>query len=173
MDKVDLYPLDELARLLCPEGDKKAVYQTARRIQNWVTAGLLRPVGQVHGGRGVHRHYDRHELGKAAVLLELHRYQLPIRVLELVAGLFDDAREPDEDPESAKVRGPTPGQRRRQRKLARLMRSDWQRQRQVFLILNHPATGDLQVNVATEAALADGDRSRVVVNLTAILSALA
>lgn len=167
------YTLAELAPLLCPEGDKQEVYQTARRIQNWVTAGLLRPVGQLHGGRGVHRHYDRHELGKAAVLLELHRYQLPIRVLELIAGLFDDARESDEDPESAKVRGPTPGQRRRQRMLARLMRSDWQRQRQVFLILNHPATGDLQVNVATEAALADGDRSRVVVNLTAILSALA
>lgn len=167
------YTLAELAQLLCPEGDAQAVYQTARRIQNWVTAGLLRPVGQVHGGRGVHRHYDRHELGKAAVLLELHRYQLPIRVLELVANLFDDAREPDEDPENAKGRGPTAGQQRQQRKLARLLRSAWQQQRQVFLMLNHPATGDLQATLGTEPALADGDRSRVVVNLAAILSVLA
>lgn len=168
-----VYSLAEFAPLLCPEGDRQAVYQTSRRIQNWVTAGLLWPVGQAHGGRGVHRHYDRHELGKAAVLLELHRYQLPIRVLELVAGLFDDAREPDEDPGDAKRRGPTPGQRRRQKNLRCLLRSAWQQQRQVFLMLNHPATGDLQATLGTEPALADGDRSRVVVNLTAILSAMA
>lgn len=173
MSKTTNYTLAELAPLLCPEGDAQAVYQTARRIQNWVTAGLLRPVGQVHGGRGVHRHYDRHELGKTAALLELHRYHLPIRVLELVAGLFDDARESDEDAENTKVRGPTPGQGRRQQELAGLLQSAWQQKRQVFLILNHPATGDLQVKVDTKAALADVDRSRVVVNLTAILSPLA
>lgn len=168
-----VYSLAELAPLLCPEEGKQAVYQTARRIQNWVTAGLLRPVGQAHGGRGAHRHYDRHELGKAAVLLELHRYHLPIRVLKLVASLFDDAREPDEDPGNAKVRGFTPGQRRQQQNLALPLRSAWQQQRPVFLTLDLAATGELQSILGAEPALAEDARSRVVVNLTAILSALA
>ena len=79
------HTLSELAPLLCPEGDERAVYKTARRIQNWVSARLLRPVEGAHSGRGVHRHFDRHELGKAAVLLELHRYQRPSKVLEIVA----------------------------------------------------------------------------------------
>jgi len=61
------FTLSDLAPLLCPEGDERGVYQTARRIQNWVTARLLHPVGGAHSGRGVHRHFDRHELGKAAV----------------------------------------------------------------------------------------------------------
>ncbi len=97
------HTLAELAPLLCPEGDERAIYQTARRSQNWVTARLLRPVGGAHSGRGVHRRYDRHELGKAAVFLEFHRYQMPAKALELVAGLFDDARELNGDRPSRRV----------------------------------------------------------------------
>ncbi len=76
MSSSTTHTLAELAPLLCPDGDERAIYQTARRVQNWVTAQLLQPVGSAHSGRGVHRQFDRHELGKAAVLLEIHRYQV-------------------------------------------------------------------------------------------------
>ncbi len=166
------YKLSELAPLLCPGGDERAVYETARRIQNWVTAGLLRPVGRVHSGRGVHRRYDRHELGKAAVLLELHRYHMPARVLELVAGLFDDARRPRDDSAISEVRGLTPGQLRKQRELALCLQRAWHKRTLVYLTLHLTNTGDIRAELGTNLALSEGARSMVAVDLTEILSAL-
>ena len=84
------YTLAELAPLLCPDCDEDETYRTSRKIQNWVTAGLISPVASKHAGRGVHRRYDRHELYKARVLLELGHYQVPNAVLSIVANLFDD-----------------------------------------------------------------------------------
>lgn len=166
------YILSELAPLLCPEGDERAVYQTARRIQNWVTARLLRPIGGAHSGRGVHRHYDRHELGKAAVFLELHQYQMPAKALELVAGLFDDAREPNGDFEIKGMRGPSRGQIRKQRDLAKLLRHAWRGRSPVYLTLNLTPASEIRAGFGTNLRLPRGSRSMVVVDLAKILSTL-
>ncbi len=166
------YILSELAPLLCPEGDERAVYQTARRIQNWVTARLLRPIGGAHSGRGVHRHYDRHELGKAAVFLELHQYQMPAKALELVAGLFDDARELKGDFEIKGMRGPSPGQIRQQRELAELLGRAWRAESPVYLTLNLTPASEIRADFGTNPRLPRGSRSMVVVNLTEIFSTL-
>src|SRR5882724_9951008 len=66
---------------------------TARLVQNWVTAGLVRPVPQPRGGRGVHRQFDQAELRKMAVLFELNRHRLPWAILQLAASFFDQLRE--------------------------------------------------------------------------------
>ena len=166
------YVLSEMASLLCPEGDERAVYRTARRIQNWVTARLLRPVGSAHSGRGVHRRYDRHELGKAAVLLELHQYHMPAKVLELVAGLFDDAREPNGDFEIKGMRGPSPGQVRKQRELAKLLRRARRAGSPVYLTLHLTPASEIRAGFGTNLRLPRGSRSMVVVDLTEILCTL-
>ncbi len=166
------FTLSELAPLLCPKGDDREVYQTARRIQNWVTARLLRPIGGAHSGRGVHRHYDRHELGKAAVLLELHRYHMPTKVLELVAGLFDDARGPSQDFEIKGMRGPSPGQIRQQRKLSKFLSLAWRGWNPVYLSLHLTRDGEIRADLGGKLALPKGSRSSVVIDLAEILSTL-
>ena len=166
------HTLAELAPLLCPDGDERAVYQTARRIQNWVTARLLRPVGGAHSGRGVHRRYDRHELGKAAVFLELHQYQMPAKALELVAGLFDDARELNGDFEIKGMRGPSPGQTRRQGEFAKLLRRARRGRSPVYLTLDLTPASEIRAGFGTNLRLPRGSRSMVVVDLAKILSTL-
>lgn len=172
MSSSTTHTLSELAPLLCPDGNERAVYQTARRIQNWVTARLLQPVGGPHSGRGVHRHYDHHELGKAAVLLELHRYQMPTKVLELVAGLFDDAREPSRDFEIKGVRGPSPGQNLQRRSLAKLLRRAWHGGNPIYLTLDLTPASEIRAGFGTKLRLPRGSRSMVVVDLAEILSTL-
>ena len=158
--------------LLWPEGDERAVYRTARRIQNWVTARLLRPIGGAHSGRGVHRQYDRQALGKAAVLLEFHRYHMPAKVLELLAGLYDDARKPSEDFEVKEARGPSPGQKRQQRSLAKLLQHAWRGQGPVYLTLYLTPVSEIRAGFGTNLRLPRGSRSMVVVDLTEILFTL-
>ncbi len=166
------HTLAEMGPLLCPDGDERAVYQTARRIQNWVTARLLQPMGGAYSGRGVHRHFDRHELGKAAVLLELHRYQMPTKVLELVAGLFDDARELSEDFEVKQVRGPSSGQKCQQRSLANLLQGAWRGRKPIYLTLHLAPDGEIRADFGPNLRLPKGSRSVVVVDLAEILSTL-
>ncbi len=172
MNSSTTHTLAEMGALLCPDGDERAVYQTARRIQNWVTARLLQPMGGAYSGRGVHRHFDRHELGKAAVLLELHRYQMPTKVLELVAGLFDDAREPGQDIEIKGLRGPSSGQIRQQRSLAKLLQGAWRGRKPIYLTLHLAPDGEIRANLGGKLALPRGSRSVVVADLAEILSTL-
>jgi len=166
------YTLAQLVDIVCPNEDERVEYRSARRFQNWVTAGLLRPVGDAHRGRGVHRIYDRHEIGKAAVLMELHRYQLPIGVLERVAGLFDDARPFGEGSVVRAVRAPSQGQRRRQRDLARPLERAWQAKAKVRLTLQAISDGDLRVKLGTELTEVEGASSMISIDLTAILTPL-
>ena len=166
------HALAELAPLLCPEGDQREVYKTARRIQNWVTARLLRPIEGAHSGRGVHRHYDRHELGKAAVLLELHQYRMPAKVLDLVADLFNDARELSEAAEVSGARGPSSGRKHQQRSFAKLLKRAWSGRNPVYLTLHLAPDGEIRAGFGTNLQLPRGSHSVVVVNLAAVLSAL-
>jgi len=172
MPELTCYTLAQLVAIVCPNEEKQAAYKSARRIQNWVTAGLLRPAGLTHGGRGVHRTYDHHEIGKAAVLMELHRYHMPIRVLELVAGLFDDARPIEESQFVSAVRPPSAGQRLKQRKLARLLMQAWRSEGPVHLTMHAESEGDIGAELSTEPAKPKGAPSVIWVDLTAILSAV-
>lgn len=166
------FSLGDMARLLCPEGDERAVYQIARRVQNWVTEGLLQPIGDAHSGRGVHRKFDRHELGKVAILLELHQSHLPNKVLDVIARLFDDAREPSEDRRTKGLRPPTPGQIRKQRKLATQLRSAGSGQDPLYLTLYATRARTLEAKFGSGPDLPKGARSAVVINFTEILSNL-
>lgn len=92
MAELETYRLDELTRrLLPPDAKDEEVYRAKRRIQNWVTSGLITPVTPKHEGRGFHRRFDSHELCKAAVLLELVKYRLDAVLMEQVARKFDRA----------------------------------------------------------------------------------
>ena len=88
-----IYSLATAIDLIC-RSDQEAKKLTAQRIQNWVKAGLVRPLPQKMRGRGVHRRFDHHEILKIVSLLELLNFAMPWSVLELVAGIFDDARAP-------------------------------------------------------------------------------
>lgn len=95
----ETYRLDEMVRHLMPQGAKDdEIYRLKRRIQNWVTAGLVVPVTPKHEGRGFHRRFDHHELCKAAVLLELAKYRLSADIMETLARMFDRAH-PDRQQE--------------------------------------------------------------------------
>ena len=84
------YRLDEMVRRLVPQGAKDDdIYRLKRRIQNWVTAGLVVPVTPKHEGRGFHRRFDHQELCKVAVLLELAKYRLSADIMESLARMFD------------------------------------------------------------------------------------
>ena len=172
MTENETYTLAELGPLLCPGGDDRKVYQTTRRIQNWVTARLLRPVGGAHSGRGIHRRYDSHELGKAAVLLELHRYQMPAKVLDLAADLFDDARDVGEGFEISPLRTPSPGQRRQKQRLKELFDSAWRGKVPVYLIMHVTPRDELDARLGSILELPNGARSVVVLDLTEILFTL-
>src|SRR5260221_5829338 len=85
--------LSDVVAALTGLADPVASRSTARLVQNWVTAGLVRPVPQPPGGRGVHRQFDQAEVRKMAVLYELNRHRLPWTILQLAASLFDHLRE--------------------------------------------------------------------------------
>src|SRR5262245_8309662 len=87
------FSLSDVTAALTDPADVAANRSTARLIQNWVTAGLVRPVPQPRGGRGVHRLFDLDELRKMAVLFELNRHRLPWAILQLAGALFDEVRE--------------------------------------------------------------------------------
>ena len=92
MEKPIAYTLSETVERLCPTASQRETYSVQRKVQNWVTAGLVEPIGHKHGGRGTHRKFDDYEIWKIAVLLEFSAYQVPVKIMELVAGLFDDTR---------------------------------------------------------------------------------
>jgi DNA-binding transcriptional MerR regulator len=56
--------------------------QAIRRVRHWTNAGLLHPEDAVHSGTGRHRRYSYDQLYRAAILLELSRFSIPVGVLE-------------------------------------------------------------------------------------------
>jgi hypothetical protein len=92
VEKSIAYTLSETVERLCPTASQRETYSVQRKVQNWVTAGLVEPMGQNLSGRGIHRRFDDHEIWKIAVLLELSAYQVPVKMMKLAGGLFDDSR---------------------------------------------------------------------------------
>jgi hypothetical protein len=81
------YTLADVARIVCPSGAKVEIDRANRQIKHWTTLDLLVPTGVKHTGTGVSRKYSAHEVRKAAILLELNHYHLPVTAI----GDFDTA----------------------------------------------------------------------------------
>ena len=171
MKEAPSYTVAEVAPRLCPGGSERERYQVARKVQNWVTAGLVKPVAGSGEGRGVHRRYDRHEAGKAAVLLELQQYGLPWRTLEIAAGVFDDARDPKTTPRRKGLRSQEPTAQRK--KLSELVRSAFAGRKTVYLKLwKDRATDKFEAHFGQDHRVPPTARSVVSVNITRVLSEL-
>ena len=84
--------LSDLSKKLCSGQSPDELLKASRKIQNWVTDGIVLPVTGKNEGRGVHRRYDQHEACKIAVLFEATRFKLPGVILQELSGLFDDSR---------------------------------------------------------------------------------
>jgi hypothetical protein len=59
-----------------------------RRVRYWSAQGVLKPIGEQHGGSGRHRRYDTEETYLAAVLLRLER---PIGAVSAIADFIREA----------------------------------------------------------------------------------
>jgi hypothetical protein len=150
-------------QLTADEDDR---YRVSRKIQNWVTAGLVRPVGGYGKGRGVHRLFDRHELHKIAVLLELEQYQLPWNVLIRLAGIFD-AHLVRKHPVTRGAADHRVGRRSMPDKLAAVLDQAIAGSAPAYLLMLSGKEG--QVIVSDNLRTAGKSRSAVIVNLTEVL----
>lgn len=165
------YTASTLAESLVPSRSEAELRKLNNLVRNWAAQGLLRPLpGSGGKGKGVHRRYDRWEVYKAAVLLELTRYGLPWSVLARVAGLFDDTR-------------PLPRAIRQTRPQAALAVADKKRSARtdllaaaidghqpVYLILAADASGGFTVEFGKDLTPPAGARSFAVVNVTEVLA---
>lgn len=163
MKKRVTYTLSEAVERLCPAASQKEVSPVSRKIQNWVTAGLVEPLGQKHGGRGAHRQFDRYEIWKIAVLLEIGAYKVPVTVMKLVADIFDDTREEAR----SKIRKNS-RERRRVDKLAKLIDQAKSKDRSIYLRLYRTAEGPAAADLGTSRALRAGALSAIFVDIGAI-----
>jgi len=157
------YTLSEAVERLCPAVSRGEAKSVRRKIQNWVTAGLVEPMGQKHGGRGTHRKFDDYEIWKIAVLLEVCAYQVPVTVMKLVADIFDDTR--------AEARSKIRKNSRRRRALDALAeRMDQARSedRPIYLRLYRNSEGRTTAELGTSSDLRSGSLSAIVVDIGAI-----
>jgi len=74
----DTFTLKEMVRILSPDDDEEARARIARQVRHWTMLDLLTPAGRKHTGTGVSRRYDADEVRKAAILVELNQYHLPV-----------------------------------------------------------------------------------------------
>lgn len=75
------YTLKELATLLSPTRDADAIARLSRQLRHWTNQDLLETVGAKHTGTGTSRRYDPEQARRAAILMELNRYHVPVSVL--------------------------------------------------------------------------------------------
>ena len=129
------YTLATAVPLVCRDSDPDVVKRAAQRIQNWVKAGLIRPVRQKSRGRGVHRRYDHHELLKIVTLTELTKYGLPWDVLQRASGLFDDVRPIEHDDRQVRGRASRPAKPRTYKALRSLFDQAVAGERAVYLLI--------------------------------------
>lgn len=164
------YTASTLAESLVPSRSEAELRKLNNLVRNWAAQGLLRPLPGSGQGKGVHRRYDRQEIYKAAVLLELTRYGLPWSVLARVAGLFDDTR-----PLPRAIRQTRPqaalavADKKRTARLGLLAAAIDERQ-PVYLILAAGPSKDFTVEFGKELTQPKDARSFVVVNMTEVLA---
>ena len=75
------YTLKEAVTILHRSGGEEEATRITRHIRHWTTLDLLVPVGDKHTGTGRSREYPVEEVYRAAVLLELAKWRVPVTVL--------------------------------------------------------------------------------------------
>jgi len=84
------YTLKEAVFALNRSGSAEEASRLTRHIRHWTTMDLLRPEGAKHTGTGRSREYSADTIYRAAVLVELARYRVPITVLADAFSRFTD-----------------------------------------------------------------------------------
>ena len=77
----ETYTLKEMAELLASAFPNEDELKCARKIRHWTSMDLLTTHGKKHTGTGVSREYIFDEIYKAAILMELSRWKVPMPVL--------------------------------------------------------------------------------------------
>lgn len=163
MEKPIAYTLSETVERLSPTAGQRETYSVQRKVQNWVTAGLVEPIGQNLSGRGIHRRFDDYEIWKIAVLLELSAYQVPVTVMRLVADIFDDTR--------AEARSKLRMNSRKRLTLDRfseLMDQAKSGENPIYLRLYRTPEGPATADLGTTSDLSSGSPTAIVMDIGAI-----
>ena len=75
------YTLKEAVTILHRSGGAEEATRITRHIRHWTSLDLLVPVGDKHTGTGRAREYPVEEIYRAAALLELAKWRVPVTVL--------------------------------------------------------------------------------------------
>ncbi len=75
------YTLKETVTILHRSGGAEEANRITRHIRHWTSLDLLVPVGDKHTGTGRAREYPVEEVYRAAALLELAKWRVPVTVL--------------------------------------------------------------------------------------------
>jgi len=75
------YTLKEAVTILHRSGGAEEASRITRHIRHWTSLDLLVPVGDKHTGTGRSREYPVEEIYRAAALLELAKWRVPVTVL--------------------------------------------------------------------------------------------
>ncbi len=75
------YTLKEAVSILHRSGGKEEASRITRHIRHWTSLDLLIPEGDKHIGTGRSREYAVEEIYRAAALLELAKWRVPVTVL--------------------------------------------------------------------------------------------
>lgn len=86
----ETFTLKHLARAVLPTDTDKERDQFMRQVRHWTACDLLHPVDGKSTGTGVSRRYTASEVRRTAILAELHRYRVPITVVEGFAEAMDN-----------------------------------------------------------------------------------
>lgn len=168
-----LTTLSELSARLCSAKKASDIRKTSRKIQNWVTDGIVQPVSGKNEGRGVHRKYDELESFKIAVLLEATRYWLPGTVLQMLSGLFDDSRPAKQD---LKIklgnRKKSSSKLHATKGFNQLLRRARSNKTAYLSIIPSETDSGIQVGLSIDEKFIHKNSSAIVLNLTKILSDL-
>jgi hypothetical protein len=75
------YTLKEAVTILHRSGGTEEADRITRHIRHWTSLDLLVPVGDKHTGTGRAREYPVEDIYRAAALLELAKWRVPVTVL--------------------------------------------------------------------------------------------
>ena len=75
------YTLKEAVSILHRSGGEEEASRITRHIRHWTSLDLLIPEGDKHTGTGRSREYAVEEIYRAAALLELAKWRVPVTVL--------------------------------------------------------------------------------------------
>ena len=87
---VRTYTLKEAVFALNRSGSAEEASRLTRHIRHWTSMDLLKPEGAKHTGTGRSREYSADTIRRAAVLVELAKWRVPMTVLADAFATFTD-----------------------------------------------------------------------------------